>query len=95
MRFYNMNILYIIGNGFDLNLGMRTRYSDFYKYYKSIKSPSTLIDVLKENISNDIENWSDLELELGRYTKNLNSIKEFEEVYEDIGDNLGEYLKQE
>ena len=30
---YNMNIVYLIGNGFDINLGLNTRYCDFYKYY--------------------------------------------------------------
>lgn len=28
-----MNMLYLIGNGFDLNLGLPTRYSDFLEYY--------------------------------------------------------------
>ena len=29
-----MNITFLIGNGFDLNLGLATAYSDFVKYYK-------------------------------------------------------------
>ncbi|MFJ1434512.1 AbiH family protein [Capnocytophaga canimorsus] len=29
-----MNVLFIIGNGFDLRLGLPTSYSDFLKYYK-------------------------------------------------------------
>jgi hypothetical protein len=33
-----MNIVYIIGNGFDLNLKLDTSYRDFYEYYK--KQPS-------------------------------------------------------
>lgn len=28
-----MNILYLIGNGFDVSLGMKTRYADFYDAY--------------------------------------------------------------
>ena len=45
-----MNITFLIGNGFDLNLNLNTRYSDFYKYYiendpqdiisKSIRGPT-------------------------------------------------------
>ena len=27
-----MNITYIIGNGFDINLGLKTSYRDFYEY---------------------------------------------------------------
>ena len=28
-----MNVTYIIGNGFDLNLGLKTSYKDFYACY--------------------------------------------------------------
>jgi hypothetical protein len=88
-----MNILFLIGNGFDLNLGMKTRYSDFYKYYITKKSSSKLVQELKESINSNIENWSDLELALGEYTKNLKSTEEFNEVFDDIEDNLGDYLE--
>lgn len=27
-----MNILYLIGNGFDLNLNLKTSYKDFYNF---------------------------------------------------------------
>lgn len=90
-----MNILYIIGNGFDLNLGLKTSYSEFYKYYKSVKSPSSLIEELKEKIDNNYENWADLEIALGVYTGNLNSSEEFDQIYEDIAGELGTYLENE
>ncbi len=38
-----MKVIYIIGNGFDINLGMKTKYSDFYTYYQTINSKSILI----------------------------------------------------
>lgn len=28
-----MQILYLIGNGFDINLNMKTRYTEFYEHY--------------------------------------------------------------
>ncbi|KAA3611240.1 MAG: hypothetical protein D8M58_14815 [Calditrichaeota bacterium] len=89
-----MNILFIIGNGFDLNLGMKTKYTDFYKYYQSIDSSSDSIINLKKDISINLKNWSDLELALGKYTQNINSVKEFDLVFEDIGDNLCDFLLQ-
>lgn len=90
-----MNTLYFIGNGFDINLGMKTRYTDFYKYYKTIESKSDVINKLKESISTDIENWSDLELALGKYTKNIESTSEFDEIYEDLEDNLADYIQKQ
>ena len=33
-----METLYIIGNGFDINFGLDTRYSDFYKHYDQLPS---------------------------------------------------------
>ncbi len=46
----NMNILYILGNGFDINLGLKTRYSDFYKYYIGIESKDENIRKLKIDV---------------------------------------------
>lgn len=87
-----MNIVYFIGNGFDINIGLKTRYADFYEHYKSVSSESKLITELKKEISEGIVNWSDLELAFGKYTIRLNDIKEFDEVYEDIVNNLADYL---
>jgi hypothetical protein len=90
-----MNILFFIGNGFDLNIGMKTSYSDFYEYYKNVFSNVASINRLKREISKNIVHWSDLELELGAYTEQINSVQEFDEVYDDIGGRLSEYLQKE
>lgn len=87
-----MNILYIIGNGFDINLGLKTRYADFYKYYQAQPSNDDLISKLKKEIEIGITNWSDLELALGKYMVNLKDQEEFEIVYDDIANHLCEYL---
>ena len=44
-----MNILYLIGNGFDLNLGLPTRYSDFLEYYFN-RAPLNLKATSQESI---------------------------------------------
>lgn len=90
-----MKILFIIGNGFDINLGIKSKYSDFYNFYQTVNSNSESINNLKKSISGDLKNWSDLELALGDYTENINSTLEFDEMFDDIGDNLAEYLRQE
>lgn len=90
-----MRILHVIGNGFDINLGLKTKYSEFYKYYASQQSDDSLINELKQDIELGIETWADLELAFGKYTKNLNDMVEFDRVWEDIVDNLCNYLESE
>lgn len=60
------NRLLIIGNGFDLNLGRNTRYSDFAK---SEFWPKDLESELYEHLDqkSKIERWFDLEGELANY----------------------------
>ncbi len=90
-----MQILYIIGNGFDLNLGLETSYNHFYTYYNTVKSDNKNVQKLKENISKTYNSWSDLELELGNYTQHLENIEELDEILFDIGEELSIYLKLE
>lgn len=37
-----MNVTFLLGNGFDLNLGLSTSYKDFYSYYTK-KEPNDFI----------------------------------------------------
>ncbi|MCK0156166.1 bacteriophage abortive infection AbiH family protein [Cellulophaga sp. F20128] len=89
-----MKIVYLLGNGFDVNLNLKTRYPDFYQYYNNIDSKSESISNLKKSIQNE-ESWADLESMLGEYTQDIKSTNEFIEIFEDIGDNLADYLKEE
>lgn len=88
-----MNITYIIGNGFDLCLGLKTRYQDFYDYYQNQPSPSEEVKQLKANIDRNKENWADLELALGEYTPYFKDSNSAIEVLVDLCNHLNEYLK--
>lgn len=90
-----MNLVYFIGNGFDINIGMKTRYCDFYEHYGAVFSESKFVKELKKEISEGIVNWSDLELAFGKHTIMLNDLNDFDEVYEDVVDNLADYLNSE
>lgn len=70
-------ITYLIGNGFDISAGLNTRYSDFYKYMISkYESGECSKNDILENIKNNSDLWSNLELGLGEYTQ---------EIADDIG----------
>lgn len=89
-----MNILFLIGNGFDKNLNLPTSYSEFYDYYLNKKDNSNPnVEKLKESISEGRDNWSDLEYQLGQYVSNLSEASEINQLHIDIKSNLIEYLK--
>jgi hypothetical protein len=88
-----MNIVYIIGNGFDMNLNLKTSYRDFYNYFKTQFPEDTLIADVKKNL--DSETWADLEVALGKYTAKFSSTSDFQDVYFKISDKLSEYIRLE
>ena len=88
-----MNILFILGDGFDRNLGMETSYKDFYKNaYQVQEGDNDLIKELKRAIEKDIESWATLEIELGKYTSNLKNRNEFDTIFDDIRVKLADYM---
>lgn len=93
-----MNVTYLIGNGFDLGIGLKTCFTDFLEYYLSVKSDDKDINDFKDTVREEtIELWADLELRFGQYIRNfaesdmLNYIK----IYEDMLFNLNKYLNEE
>ena len=62
----NEEVFYIIGNGFDLNLGLKTSYNDFFEY-TGILTMRKVVEELKKN--RNIENYD--EDKLNKFIKNL------------------------
>lgn len=85
--------LFLIGNGFDLSIGLPTDYKSFYNYYLMTKSPSAVIEKLKQTISPDDENWSDLERAIGNLDI-FNKEEEYLECIRDLRNNLRRYLNK-
>lgn len=95
-----MIITYMIGNGLDISLGLKTRYTDFYEYIKNKYSDNEIRkNEILDSIDSDTELWSDLELGLGEYTKNIeDDTEKLNKFYKDkfeIDIMLREYLKIE
>ncbi len=93
-----MNITFIIGNGFDLNLDLKTKYIDFYNYYFKIESDKKPIQnfkaYLKEKLNEEAK-WKDLEVALGEYTENIGTEDDFVSIYDDVIFYLKEYLQKQ
>lgn len=89
----NVQVTFLIGNGFDLNVGLKTRYSDFYPFYTG-QCPEEL---LAGEIAGALERWSDLEAALGKCTKRISpeQLELFRHSEINLEDKLKEYLERE
>ena len=76
-----MRITFLIGNGFDLNLGLKTRYTDFSPYYCDMPSPL----------------WADFEKALGECTSvpPLHQQQPLRSCLQDFKRQFAAYLKAE
>lgn len=92
-----MHITYFIGNGFDLSLGLKTRYKDFLNYYLSVKTNDKDITKFKNEIKKNIDTWADAELAFGQYVSgfNIDSVDYLTKCHKDFCAKLNEYLQHE
>ena len=93
------NITFVLGNGFDINLGMKTRYADIYAEYIKTNPTSEIVskfvDSLKKDKSHKYKLWSDFELGMGKYAKEFASEDEFIECIRDFKSFMVKYLREE
>lgn len=86
-------VTFLIGNGFDINLGLNTKYKEFYPFYFD----QCHTHKLANEIQKDYEKWADLEIGLGKYTKkvSVSEMDDFLEEEEQLELMLTEYLEKE
>lgn len=92
-----MNITFLIGNGFDRNLGLNTTYSDFVSHYKKSTPKTKTLEKFHEYIKENEELWSAAEIAMGEYTKEFEkgSAEAFSECHTDFCEQLALYLKDQ
>ena len=92
-----VKVTFLIGNGFDLNLGLKTTYSHFWEEYKEVKKDDTeIIKWFKTEVLKDKELWSAAEEAFGECTSNFAKEKynaeDFCECHENFCRELAKYL---
>lgn len=92
-----MIITYILGNGFDLQLGLKSRYSDFLKEYANIQDEGTenlarFKKYLKSEEGSAL--WSDAERAMGTHCEKVLglTIVDFTERIRDFETHMFDYL---
>lgn len=88
-----MNVLFILGNGFDKAQGLATSYQEFYEEFQKGKSASELEARLKNDIQSNYDTWADLEEGLGKYSAQFTAVDAFREVLRILNSRLKDYLK--
>lgn len=77
-----MTITFLIGNGFDANLNLKTKYTEFYPFYlkqhPNSKIAKNIMQKHNDKSEDPWEYWADLELGLGEYLANINTDEEVE-----------------
>jgi len=82
-----VNKLYIIGNGFDLHHGLKTRYCDFVSYLKKKNKELYCHLVHYINVESENKLWSDFEDNLAKL--------DAERILSDYSDRLPDYTSDE
>lgn len=90
-----MNIVYILGNGFDKAQGLKTSYPEFYEYLGERKGNSALLQEMKSDIKENTKLWADMEEAFGKFTSKIGADNDFQNLYFELSDCLQEYLKSE
>lgn len=91
-------VTFLIGNGFDIGLGLKTQYADFVTAYLKQPSKTDVIVQLKKAINQNADFWGDAELAFGKlkfsdFGKDSYSV--VKECLTDFSDALSEYLQNE
>ena len=98
-----MNITFLLGNGFDIGVGLPTRYEDFYQEYcESLEGDPENIRLFKEMLKKRNEDevkriidWADFEKAFGEHS-NDPDIKDKQAYlgrFEDFVENFNVYLE--
>ena len=100
-----MNITFMLGNGFDIGIGLKTGYESFYKEYcKVTGKENTNITEFKKMLSKRQEDevkkvidWADFEKAFGQHSVDftIEEKREYIERFEDFVATFNEYLEDE
>lgn len=88
------NITFLLGNGFDLNLGLNTSYRHFYQSLDKASNNSIIKNICKE-CNSDL--WSDMEIGIGNILEHYSNetVDSFIDDFIELEDILTLYLEKE
>lgn len=93
-----MNVTFMIGNGFDLRIGMKTRFVDMYEEYVTSDSATDNIRHFKAVLKADAPNyttWGDFEMAMAWRIKDFETEEDFIECLRDFKQHMKAHLQHE
>ena len=96
-----MKFPYLIGNGFDLNIGLKTSFIYFFNIYCNKRDhDNEAIEKFKAEICKNTFMWSDFESQMGKYAQEVEplgtlSIQDYFKCIEDFRNEMVTYLLKE
>lgn len=94
-----MQLTFILGNGFDKAIKMKTGYGDFYRWYMVQPNESEDIALIKKEIKTHLDEedgtWADFELAIGQLTNVITDKSRFIETFQYARLSLIRYLTEE
>ena len=89
-----MTITYLIGNGFDLGLKLKTDYKSFIDWYLAKKDVPPELDWLRREMRKYPNQWSDAEIAFGKlkFSEHGKPIDVYNKCYDDFSDAFNAYL---
>lgn len=91
-----MDVTFLIGNGFDFGIGLKTGYKDFYDVYcQSKSSDSEMLQHFKSDILKEPETWADFESAFGEYASRCKNAEDYMQLFEDFIRQFSIYLENE
>lgn len=92
-----MDITLIVGNGFDLALGLKTSYRDFYDWFLRKTGENPYIKVMQNTIEWGRDEWSDFEEKMGEFCEcfTKKQMRSYGPWKRETDDFLKKYLKEQ
>ena len=89
-----MTITYLIGNGFDLALELKTDYKSFIDRYLDKKDVPSEVEWLRSEMRKQPNRWSDAEIAFGKlkFSEHGKPIDVYNKCYDDFSDAFNAYL---
>lgn len=90
-----MVVTFLIGNGFDINCGLKCTFREICEEYIQARSKSEAIKQFKGNIDRNIDTWADFEMAMNRFLSNFRTEEEALECIRDFKRFMKGVLKRE